>query len=104
MPQNNMSERRQTIRSPFHSSGFAMLNGERLDFKTHDVSLGGSLVELDHQLPLEAGTELDLHLIAGFGARARVCWSSRDDSGKTMVGFKFEKLDFSESHLAFTAQ
>lgn len=99
-----MNERRQTVRSPFHSSGFALLDGQRLDFKTHDVSLGGSLVELADPVALDAGMQLDLHLLAGFGARARVCWSKSDANGKTMVGFKFEKLDFSESHLAFMNQ
>jgi hypothetical protein len=95
-------EKRQTRRTPFHTGGYAVLEGTRIDFKTHDVSLGGSLVELEHGEPLQPGMPLDVRLNAGFGARARVCWAGRGADGKTLVGIKFEQLDFSEYHLAFS--
>jgi len=94
-------ERRQTPRTPFHTGGYALLEGLRVEFQTHDVSLGGSLMELDGDLPLQPGMPVDVRLNAGFGARARVCWAGRGANGKTLVGIKFEQLDFSEYNQAF---
>jgi len=94
-------ERRQTPRTPFHTGGYALLEGMRVAFQTHDVSLGGSLMELDHDQPLQPGMPLDVRLNAGFGARARVCWAGRGAAGKTLVGIKFEQLDFSDYNQAF---
>jgi hypothetical protein len=99
----NNQERRQTPRTPFHTGGYALLEGMRVEFQTHDVSLGGSLMELDRDLPLQPGMPLDVRLNAGFGARARVCWAGRGAAGKTMVGIKFEQLDFSEYNQAFSS-
>ncbi|MBY0577967.1 MAG: PilZ domain-containing protein [Burkholderiales bacterium] len=90
-----VTERRKNPRSPLHSRGFAMMDGIRVNLKTHDVSLGGSLVELEDPPELEEGSTIDVRLEIGFDVKARVCRVSKTANGNLMIGLIFDKLDFS---------
>lgn len=72
-----------------------MLDGIKVNLKTHDVSLGGSLVELENAPPLEEGRSIDVRLEIGFDVKARICRISRSEDGGLMIGLIFDKLDFS---------
>lgn len=72
-----------------------MLDGIRVNLKTHDVSLGGSLVELENPPPIEEGLSIDVRLEIGFDVKARICRISKSENGNLMIGLIFDKLDFS---------
>ncbi len=90
-----VTERRKNPRSPLHSRGFAVLDGIRVNLKTHDVSLGGSLIELEEAPHLAEGASIDVRLEIGFDVKARICRISKSENGKLMIGLIFDKLDFS---------
>ncbi len=92
-----VTERRKNPRSPLHSRGYATLDGTRIPLKTHDVSLGGSLVELESSPELEEGAKIDVRLEIGFDVKARVCRITRAQNGNLLIGLIFDKLDFSSS-------
>ena len=92
-----VTERRKNPRSPLHSRGFAMVDGIRIGLKTHDVSLGGSLIELESTPELSEGANIDLRLEIGFDVKARVCRIMRAPNGNLMIGLIFDKLDFSSN-------
>ena len=72
-----------------------MFDGNRINLKTHDVSLGGSLVEFENPPPIEQGTSIEVRLEIGFDVKARVCRISQTANGNLMIGLIFDKLDFS---------
>ena len=90
-----LAERRRKPRSPLHSKGFAMLGGTRINLKTHNVSLAGSLVEFEDPPHLEKGSDIDIRLDIGFVAKARISRISRNVNGNLMVGVAFDRLNFS---------
>lgn len=87
-------ERRAFRRIPFGSKGCVILNGVDVDIKTHDISLGGALVEFDATCThITEGMKLRVYLNAGFIGRAIVC---RMIASKNCVlcGLKFDRFDF----------
>lgn len=87
-------ERRASRRIPFSSRGCVILNGVDVDIRTHDISLGGALVEFDTAFPpVTEGMKLRVYLNAGFIGRAIVCRiiASRNCM---LCGLKFDRFDF----------
>jgi hypothetical protein len=88
-----IQERRSTERFPLRSKGCTIFNGDNLDLRTHDVSLGGTLVEFVSPCSITEGAKLRLYLDIGFVGRAVVCRVITYDNG-TLFGLKFDRFDF----------
>jgi hypothetical protein len=90
-------EQRRSRRAPANSRGTASLRGSALPFQTRNISLGGSLIYMENSWSLAVGSRLDIWLRdLGFGAKARIQWLQRAEEGGTLLGLKFEELDFSK--------
>jgi hypothetical protein len=87
-------ERRTSRRIPLSSKGCVIINGVDVDIRTHDLSLGGALVEFDAAFPpVTEGMKLRVYLNAGFIGRAIVCRTIASKSC-TLFGLKFDRFDF----------
>ncbi len=89
-------EKRSSRRIALASPAYALLDDTIVDLRTHNVSLGGSLVSLPRHKAPPVGSQMDLWLEKlGFGAHATVCWSADGANDTALMGLKFEQLDFS---------
>jgi len=89
----HIQERRIANRFPLASSGCAIINGNNVDLKTHDVSQGGALVEFVAPPPLKNGTRLRIRLDIGLIGKATVCRVNTRDN-RTLYSLKFNRFDF----------
>lgn len=83
--------RRRVERFALHSAGFAVIDGNRIDLKTHDISLDGSLIEFIGQCVLDSCKKFDIYLDIGFIGKASICRVTQ--SG--LFGIKFDRFEFS---------
>jgi hypothetical protein len=89
----HIQERRSADRFSMDSTGCAIIDGSNVDLKTHDVSLGGALVEFIAPLSLKKGARLRIHLTIGFIGRATICRINSRNS-RTLYSLKFDRFDF----------
>jgi hypothetical protein len=93
----HMSEKRNAQRLRLQTDGYALLKGEEIDFRTEDLSLGGSCIALPADKAPGVGSALKVVLTRlGFGADALVRWASPQANGITQLGVQFINLDFAE--------
>ena len=84
-------ERRSTSRIPLSSKGYAILDNNDIDLTTHNISLGGALVEFAMNHHLREGMAIRVSLDFGFMGQAVVCHATADNS--TLCGLKFDHFD-----------
>jgi hypothetical protein len=89
----DIQERRSAKRFPLELKGSVFINGINIDLKTHDVSLGGTLVEFVTPSSLKGATKVRVRLNIGFSGRAIVCRVNTHDNC-TLHGLKFDRFDF----------
>lgn len=89
----HIQERRSSNRFPVNSTGCAIINGSNVDLLTHDISLGGALVEFLVSPSLKKGTRLRVHLNVGFVGRAIVSRVNTRDN-RILYSLKFDRFDF----------
>jgi hypothetical protein len=96
-----IQEQRSSNRFPVDSTGCAIINGNNVDLKTHDVSQGGALVEFLSITSLKKGMKLRVRLNIGFTGRAIVCRVNTRNNC-ILYSLKFDRFDF-YSDLALSA-
>jgi len=99
------TDKRRTQRVVIHTEGVAVIEGRRLNFRTHNLSLGGSAIELPAAQAPEIGAPIKVFLDGpGFAADASVCWRRPARDGLAAVGLQFRELDFApDAREAFLA-
>ncbi len=85
-------ERRSSRRFAVDMTGCAIINGRNVGLRTHDLSLGGALVEFASAPSLEVGTRVRILLDIGFMARASVCWI-KTLNDVVSYGLSFNRFD-----------
>jgi hypothetical protein len=91
-------ERRSNSRISLSSKGYAILDSDDIDLTTHNISLGGSLVEFaaSHHL-LREGMAIRVSLDFGFMGQAVVCHTLTDST--TLYGLKFDHFDHASNFM-----
>jgi len=84
-------ERRSNSRISLSSKGYAVLDSNDIGLITHNISLGGSLVEFDAPHKLREGMTIRVSLDFGFIGQAVVCHATTDNT--TLCGLKFDRFD-----------
>jgi hypothetical protein len=84
-------ERRSNSRVSLSSKGYAILNDNNFDLTTHNISLGGVLVEFFTHHHLREGMAIRLSLDFGFMGQAVVCHTTTDNT--TLCGLKFDHFE-----------
>jgi len=97
-----IQEKRSSNRFSVDSTGYAIVSGNKIDLKMHDVSEGGALVEfLANTSLIRQGMKLRVRLNIGFTGRAIVC-RVNTRNGCTLYSLEFDRFDF-YSDLALSA-
>jgi hypothetical protein len=84
-------ERRSNRRVSLSSKGYAILGSNDIDLTTHNISLGGTLVEFAAAHHLMEGMAIRVSLDFGFMGQAFVCHATTDNT--TLCGLKFDHFD-----------
>jgi len=88
----HIEERRSSRRFSLDLTGCAIVNGKNVGLKTHDLSLGGALIEFPSAAPLKAGTRLRILLNIGFMARASICRINTLND-RVLYAIRFHRFD-----------
>lgn len=89
-------ERRSASRIALSSKGYAILDNKDIDLTTHNISLGGALVEFAVPQQLQEGMAIRVSLDFGFKGQAIICHAMTGDTA--LFGLKFDRFEHA-SHL-----
>lgn len=94
-------DQRRTRRVAVHSEGVAVMDGHHLNFRTRDLSLGGSGIELQDTQAPRIGASVRVFLDnPALTADASVRWQQPAGAGLVRIGLQFRELDFSYQNRA----
>lgn len=86
-------ERRGAKRFPLELCGYAIINGDAVQLRTHDISQGGSLLQIDMDVPLEIGSNLLVRLDVPMKGKAVICRVIANGQ-YILYGVRFDRFDF----------
>ncbi|MGR9100294.1 MAG: PilZ domain-containing protein [Gammaproteobacteria bacterium] len=91
---NDLLYKRRAYRKSMEAVGHIVLNGELLEFHTHNVSVDGMMIHVSKGVRVMDGTctHFDFDKL-GLKGETRIVWSEHERDGGTLLGLEYVRLE-----------
>jgi hypothetical protein len=88
------NKKRQSMRMTTRTTGTLIIDQDRFNFTTHDLSLDGASLHISEECKPKKGRQVELLLddmeVSG---TATLCWTKSAAEGGTLIGIQFDNLE-----------
>ena len=96
------NKKRSAPRMGSRTTGILIIDNDRYQFTTHDLSLSGASLEIEEKCKPKKGIQVELLLDdMEVSATATLRWIKSGDNGGTVLGIEFDDLEGHEEDIRY---